>query len=492
MVGRLDDHVQAREGTVINDKYTLDRLIGSGGMASVYQATHRNGHRVAIKMLHASLALDADLRARFLREGYVANKVEHAGAVRVIDDDAAEDGSVFLVVELLTGQTLEARWEAAGRRLPAREVCELSFQLLDVLAAAHAKGVIHRDIKPENLFLTSEGVLKVLDFGIARLREPSVVGGHTRTGRMMGTPAFMPPEQALGRSKQIDGRTDLWAVGATMFTLVSGHFVHEAETVEEMLVRAGSRPARLVSSVAPELHPGVASIIDRALLFAQEERWQDARAMGVALSDAYRMVYGSSIPGLRRSLRPSAEPSAFADTAAVVPLGVAIASSPPHRGVETAQAVSRTQSRRVGEWSMRGLGVPIAIVAVVVAIAGAVGLRSLRAPAQGNPSRPQVDSASAAPLTELTAVPTEPTAAATEPAATAVTPHIASSPSAATAASQPTATAPHHAKPSAASSPIGRSPALSAPVASATPTPTCRTITWKDENGEIHFSQKCQ
>jgi len=214
--------------------------------------------------------------------------------------------------------------------------------------------------------------------------------------------------------------------------------------------------------------------------------------MGVALSDAYRMVYGSSIPGLRRSLRPSAEPSAFADTAAVVPLGVAIASSPPHRGVETAQAVSRTQSRRVGEWSMRGLGVPIAIVAVVVAIAGAVGLRSLRAPAQGNPSRPQVDSASAAPLTELTAVPTEPTAAATEPAATAVTPHIASSPSAATAASQPTATAPHHAKPSAASSPIGRSPALSAPVASATPTPTCRTITWKDENGEIHFSQKCQ
>jgi hypothetical protein len=142
---------------------------------------------------------------------------------------------------------------------------------------------------------------------------------------------------------------------------------------------------------------------------------------------------------------------------------------------------------------MRGLGVPIAIAAVVVAIAGAVGLRSLRAPAEGKPSRPQVDSASAAPLTELTAVPSEPTAAAaTEPVATAVTPHIVASPSAATAASQPTVTASHHAKSSVASSPIGRPPALSAPVASVTPTPTCRTISWKDENGEIHFSQKCQ
>jgi serine/threonine protein kinase len=480
-----------REGTVINSKYRLDRLIGSGGMASVYQATHRNGHRVAIKMLHASLALDADLRARFLREGYVANKVEHPGAVRVLDDDTAEDGAVFLVVELLIGQTLEARWEAAGRRLRAREVCELSFQLLDVLAAAHVKGVVHRDIKPENLFLTSEGVLKVLDFGIARLRDPSALEGHTRTGRMIGTPAFMPPEQALGRSKQIDGRTDLWAVGATMFTLVSGHFVHEAETVEEMLVRAGSRSARLVSTVAPELHTQIARFIDRALLFAQEERWQDASAMGVALSDAYRMAYGSSIPSVRRSLRPAEEPIAFADTEAVVPLGAPGASSPPQRVVETVQAVSRTQSRRAGGWSMRTLGVPIAIMASAVAIAGAVGFRSLRAPADGKPSRPQVDSASAAPLIGLTAVPSAPTAVATESVATAVTPHVVSSAPAEATASPPAAAAPHHAKPSAASSPIGRSSPPAASAGSVPPTTTCRTLTWKDENGEIHFSQKC-
>jgi serine/threonine-protein kinase len=291
---------------VINKKYRLERLIGSGGMASVYEAIHRNGNRVAIKMLHPHLSINADLRARFLREGYVANRVNHQAAVRVLDDDMTEDGSVFLVMELLKGETLDARWESRGSRLAHREVCEYAHQLLDVLAAAHGQGVVHRDIKPENLFLTREGVLKVLDFGIARLREASGAEGATQTGRMIGTPAFMPPEQALGRSRQIDGQTDLWAVGATMFTLVSGHFVHEAETMEEMLVRAGSRRARPVASVLPGLPSPIGSVIDQALAFEKQERWPDARAMEKALEDAYRLVYAAPIPGSRGSKPASA------------------------------------------------------------------------------------------------------------------------------------------------------------------------------------------
>src|SRR5271165_4496315 len=118
MAGDLDDYARARVGTMINQKYRLDRLIGSGGMASVYLAAHRNGHRVAIKMLHPHLSIDAELRARFLREGYVANKVEHRGAVRVLDDDTTEDGSVFLAMELLLGETLDAYWRRRGERLP--------------------------------------------------------------------------------------------------------------------------------------------------------------------------------------------------------------------------------------------------------------------------------------------------------------------------------------------------------------------------------------
>jgi len=307
----IDEETRSRVDQVFNQKYTLGRLIGSGGMATVYEATHRNGHRVAIKILHGHVAANEDLRARFLREGYVANKVEHPGAVRVLDDDTAEDGSVFLVMDLLEGETLDARAKRFGGRLPDPEVCTLAYQVLDVLAAAHEKGVVHRDVKPENLFLTVDGVLKVLDFGMARvLLEPSEGQAATRAGMMIGTPAFMAPEQALGQSARVDGRTDLWAVAATMFAMISGQYVHEAETMQEMLIRAGSMPARGVLLVAPELAPRVAEVIDRALAFAQEDRWPDARAMQAILEDAYLLSYGAPLSRRPESTQtPSYRPS---------------------------------------------------------------------------------------------------------------------------------------------------------------------------------------
>jgi serine/threonine-protein kinase len=292
----MSDYAAARIGNTVSKKYRLERLIGVGGMAAVYEAVHRNGLHVAIKILHPQLSIDADLRTRFMREGYVANKVKHRGAVRVLDDDRAEDGSVFLVMELLEGETIDALFHRSGSGLPLREVCQLADQLLDTLSAAHDHKVVHRDIKPENLFLTSEGVLKVLDFGIARLREESAPEAATRTGRTMGTPAFMPPEQALGRSKEIDGQTDLWAVGATMFTLASGQFVHQAETVEEMIVFAGSRSARKLVEALPSAPPVIASVIDRALAKDKEHRWPHARAMRAALTQAYRDAYGAKPP----------------------------------------------------------------------------------------------------------------------------------------------------------------------------------------------------
>src|SRR5262249_31230490 len=147
-----------------------DRLLGIGGMAAVYAATHRNGSRGAIKMLHTEMSIDAEVKRRFLREGYVANAVDHPGTVKVLDDDTAEDGSVFIVMELLEGETLEARADRQGGRIPPGELLPLIDQLLDVLAAAHARGVVHRDIKPENVFVTTAGAVKLLDFGIARLR----------------------------------------------------------------------------------------------------------------------------------------------------------------------------------------------------------------------------------------------------------------------------------------------------------------------------------
>jgi serine/threonine protein kinase len=175
-------------------------------MAVVYAATHRNQKQFAVKVLHAELSMREDVRTRFLREGYAANSFKHPGAVAVLDDDIAEDGSAFLVMELLEGDGLDAVWKRSGRCLPPRAVLVIGYQLLDVLAAAHAKGVDHRDIKPQNLFLTEDGTIKVLDFGIARVRDAVASGVlATHTGILLGTPAFMAPEQALGESTEVDG-----------------------------------------------------------------------------------------------------------------------------------------------------------------------------------------------------------------------------------------------------------------------------------------------
>ncbi|HEX4445701.1 MAG TPA: serine/threonine-protein kinase [Polyangiaceae bacterium] len=285
---------RARVGDVLNGKYRLDRVLGVGGMAAVYSATHlRNASRVAVKLLHPQMAVDSNIRARFLREGYAANSVEHPGTVRILDDDTATDGSVFLVMELLVGETLDQRWERSGHRLSPREVARLMYQVLDILFAAHAKGIVHRDIKPENLFLTRSGQVKVLDFGVARLIEAPV--SSTRPGGIVGTPAFMAPEQVLG--KTVDQQSDIYGVGATAFALLSKRYVHDAESAGEMMVIVGSRPARSLALVCPDLPEPFTAVVDRALRFVKEERWPDARSMQAALAQAYRAVFGAPMPG---------------------------------------------------------------------------------------------------------------------------------------------------------------------------------------------------
>jgi serine/threonine-protein kinase len=271
-------------GTLLKEKWRLDRLLGVGGMAAVYAATHRNGKRVAVKILHGSLSSNQEVRSRFLREGYLANKVEHEGAVSVLDDEVTDDGSVFLVMDLLEGETLDARWQRKGRSLPANEVLGIADHLLDVLGAAHDKGIIHRDIKPENVFLTRSNAVKVLDFGIARLRESGP--NETQVGTMMGTPCFMPPEQALGRTDEVDARTDVWAVGATMFTMLTGRYVHDGNTSNEVLLSAMTKQAPPILSLLPQLEPRVAQVIDCALAFDRTMRWPNARTMQAAVRSA--------------------------------------------------------------------------------------------------------------------------------------------------------------------------------------------------------------
>jgi serine/threonine-protein kinase len=275
----------ARIGTVLRGKYHLDRVLGIGGMAVVYAATHRNRKQFAVKVLNKELSFHSDTRTRFLREGYVANSVGHPGSVGVLDDDVAEDGAAFLVMDLLDGETVEELWERSRRRLPLDVVLQIGHQLLEVLAAAHLNGIVHRDVKPANVFLTRTGQLKVLDFGIARLRD--VAATHaTNSGILLGTPAFMAPEQAAANASAIDARTDIWAVGATMYTLASGRLVHEAPNAIQVLMKAAQNPARSLGVVLPETPFKVLHVIDRALAFDKSARWPSAAAMCDAITDA--------------------------------------------------------------------------------------------------------------------------------------------------------------------------------------------------------------
>jgi serine/threonine-protein kinase len=293
----LRERARARIGRVLRDKWRVDKLLGLGGMAVVYAATHvNNGRRVAIKLLHPELSTNAEVRTRFLREGYVANQLEHPGSVAVLDDDVAEDGAAFLVMELLEGETLEDRRERSGT-LPVHEVLSLADRLLDVLAAAHAKGIVHRDIKPENVFLTREGTVKVLDFGIARMRTLQGARLTVTSAGAIGTPAFMPPEQARGRWDDVGPQSDIWSVGATMFTLLAGRLVHNAETVNELMLAAMTKPAEPLASVVPGIPAAVAHLVDRALAYDIKARWPDARSMQAALRAAYQSLDRMSLPG---------------------------------------------------------------------------------------------------------------------------------------------------------------------------------------------------
>lgn len=361
---------QTRVGSTLQDKWRLDVLIGVGGMASVYAATHRNGSRAAIKLLHPELMLHSEVRARFLREGYAANAVGHDGCVKIIGDDTAEDGALFLVTELLDGETLEDRRVRAGGRLSEDEVLSIADQLLDVLAAAHSKGVIHRDIKPENIFITRTGQVKVLDFGIARLKELSTKSTATKTGATMGTPVYMPPEQALGRWDDVDGRSDLWAVGATMFHLLTGRFVHEGRTTQEHLLGAMSKEAQPIGQVAPEVALNVAKVVDTALRFDRNARWVDATAMQDAVRHAYHDRHGVPITTAPRLTVPPSVPNRTLSSAhAPVPRGRPTTGQPVESGSRGGASVASVLgSRRWMVAAVFGGAASVGVVAAVVVV----------------------------------------------------------------------------------------------------------------------------
>jgi serine/threonine-protein kinase len=281
----IEEEAEYWVGKVLAGRWRIERVLGVGGMGSVLLGRAGDGSQVALKVLHPALNANAEVRKRFLREGFIGNALAGADAIpgvaRMLGSGETEDGVAYLAMEVLEGETLFDRMAREGV-VPAAAVLALAEEVLDALVAAHARGVVHRDLKPENIHLGADGRVRMLDFGIARVLD-GIEGlpekTATATGMIIGTATYMSPEQATGLVSEIDGRADLFGLGATMFRLLSGRPVHGdiSETLE--VIAAATEAAQPLASVAPGVPPDVAAIVDRSLAFVKHHRYPNAEIM---------------------------------------------------------------------------------------------------------------------------------------------------------------------------------------------------------------------
>lgn len=276
-------------GDVIDGKYRIVRLIGEGGMGSVYEGENIRIHRtVAIKVLHAGVAENQDAVQRFEREAQAAGRIGSEHIVEVLDLGNLPDGDRFMVMEFLDGDTLSQRI-TKRTQLTARETYPVARQILEGLAAAHGAGIIHRDLKPDNVFLlkTRGGqpdFVKLLDFGISKFSALSGESGFsmTRTGAVMGTPYYMSPEQAKG-AKGMDHRADLYAVGVILYECVTGRVPFNADTFNELLFKIVLETPQPIEQVVVDSDSEFNKVIQKAMAREPGLRFQTAREFQQAI-----------------------------------------------------------------------------------------------------------------------------------------------------------------------------------------------------------------
>lgn len=274
--------LRARVGSVLGGKWQLDELLGIGGSAAVYSATHRNGRRFAIKVAHADQLRSAQDLERFRREPYIANRIGHPAVVRVFDDGTTEEGLPFFVMELLEGEPVGASVQRGEPRTYG-DVIEIAATMLSILEVAHGMGIVHRDLKPSNFFRCTSGELKLLDFGIARSGDLDEL---TQSGMMLGTPAFMAPEQALARRDLVGPQTDIFAVGASALVLLKGGPLREGNE----LALAAIEPLPSADDMGLRGPRELLRVFERAVSFHVDARFPSARVMRESLERAAQHV----------------------------------------------------------------------------------------------------------------------------------------------------------------------------------------------------------
>src|SRR5579862_5774058 len=284
MANAVADRIEA--GTVIAGTYELTAVIGEGGSGIVWAARHLRlpGKQVAIKILLRNGPLSPDAHARFRHEAEIVSRLRHPNIVDVLDFNELSNGTPYMVLELLHGQSLRERLERSP--LPLDTTLAIVHQIGAALKAAHAQHIVHRDLKPENIFLCDDGGstdhVKVLDFGISKMRGSDTV--HTQNDVLVGTPRYMSPEQALGKNNLVDHRTDQFALAAIVYEMLSGRAAFAGTTFTDILMRVVHDSPTPLSQLVPDAPPNVLVSVPRALDKDPDRRFPDVAGFVGALS----------------------------------------------------------------------------------------------------------------------------------------------------------------------------------------------------------------
>ena len=456
---------------LVAGKYELLRLIGRGGMGSVWEGRHASlGTHVAIKFIEKEFADNEEARKRFDNEARAAAALQSKHAIQIHDHGMTEEGKPYIVMELLVGEPLDKRIERAGT-IPLQDTARILGQVCRGLQKAHEHGIVHRDLKPENIFLVrgpddDDEIAKVLDFGIAKIRhnaQDQNVSSSTRTGAVLGTPFYMSPEQARGL-REIDQRTDLWSLGVIAFKCTTGRLPFEGESLGDLLVKICTTPIPMPSQYNPALPPSFDAWFSRALERDPNRRFGSATELAEALAYASGISvrrpaqlqsgggYGYGPPPPAGMTPPMAVTPPGTGTAVGMPgmgapayPGVSVYGTPPPYGypqgpgATSAPFVSSTQHR--GGGGSRGILLAVALLAAAIGIALAVFAfktatsnkdDTIGVATQPRPPDPPPTNAVVTPLTTTTA--TTPSATASTSGATQPT-HSATVPT-----TKPTAT----------------------------------------------------
>lgn len=391
-------------GVVLDGRYRLDALLGEGGMGAVFRATQlANDRKVAVKLLKPHLTTDDAALQRFAREARSTLKVDSPHAVKVSDFGITPHGDYYMVLEYLDGRTVQRELDIDGSFEP-RRVLHIARHALHALGAAHAVGIVHRDIKPDNLLLMRVGedadYTKVLDFGVAKLMEGAASSSQsalaiTAAGMVFGTPEFMSPEQACGQA--LDGRSDLYALAATMFAMLTGRGMYQAGTAIEWLTAHARKPPPHLADGKPDLatYTELDRVLQQCLSKHKEQRPADAAAMIAILDAVEPTLAGAPVTNAAAATvhaLPQARPTIFSQSTFTQAVPAEVRDAPgPHGPVTT--GFTPAPGHR-GLWIALG-GLAIAAM-LVVAIVFATREKAAKQPPPPQPAAKPVVPADAA------------------------------------------------------------------------------------------------